>query len=179
MFMDLYQKARADAFTASNIDGAWRGAGLIPLDPGQAVSYACPRLATPPSPEAPTADVLPPLPQTPRSSGGVQKHRMQLLSPSKRLYPHARVSIQKISNAAQQAMTEDALLQYENRQLRYRLYEKEAWNAIKKSIASMARVVSEKDIQEAKLTENAVRQAQSECPGWPPATENQEQNWNW
>jgi hypothetical protein len=68
-------------------------------------------------------------------------------------------------------MTEVAILQYDNRQLHYRLHEKEARNALKRSIASRARVVSERDIQEAKLTENPVRQAQLEWPGWPPTTE--------
>jgi hypothetical protein len=42
MFMDLYQKARDDAFSPSNIQGAWRGAGLVPLDPSRAVECALP-----------------------------------------------------------------------------------------------------------------------------------------
>ncbi len=33
MFIDLYQRARDDAFSASNIQGAWKGTGLVPFDP--------------------------------------------------------------------------------------------------------------------------------------------------
>jgi hypothetical protein len=37
MFMDLYQKVCLDSFTPANIESAWRGAGLLPLDSARVV----------------------------------------------------------------------------------------------------------------------------------------------
>ncbi len=167
MFMDLYQKARNAAFTPANIEGAWRGAGLVPLNPGRAVEYALPRLRTPsPPPTSINTPASPPA--TPSSAAGIQRLRRQLLSREARLSPYARIGIQKACDTAQKAMTEAAILRYDNRQLRYRLQQKDARNSQKRFIVSRARVVSERDIQEAKLTKNPVRQLQIEWPGWPP-----------
>jgi hypothetical protein len=38
-FLQIYPLARASAFTASNIHGAFRGAGLIPLDPAVVIKH--------------------------------------------------------------------------------------------------------------------------------------------
>jgi regulator of replication initiation timing len=167
MFVDLYQKARNTAFTPANIEGAWRGAGLVPLNPGRAVEYALPSLRTPSPP--PTSIHTPASPPaTPSSSAGVQRLRKQLLSREARLSPYARIGIQKVCNTAQKAMTEAAILRYDNKQLRYRLQQKDARNSQKRFIVSRVRVVLERDIQEAKLTKSPVRQLQLEWPGWPP-----------
>jgi regulator of replication initiation timing len=85
-------------------------------------------------------------PGTPSTSSGVQRLRQQLLSREARLSPYARIGIQKACNIAQQALTEAAILRYNNKQLRYRLQQEEARNSQKRLIVGRARVVSEKDI---------------------------------
>jgi hypothetical protein len=152
---------------STNIEGAWRGAGLVPLAPERVVEYALPRLVTPPPPDRSVNPTESP-PVTPRSSTGVQPLRMQLLLPRARLSPYARIGVRRVSDVAQQAMTEAAILRYDNKQLCYRLQQKEGTASARRFIVSRARVVSEKDIQEAKLTKNPVRQLQIEWPGWPP-----------
>ncbi len=49
MFIDLYHDARSSAFYERTIEGAWRGAGLYPLDKERLLSRANPRPTTPPS----------------------------------------------------------------------------------------------------------------------------------
>jgi hypothetical protein len=168
LFMDLYKKARNEAFSQRNIQQAWKGAGLFPLDPERVISMAIPRPSTPPAQISSAAPPAPPTPKTPRSSVNVQSLQQQILSSSAPLSPLARLSILKICEAAQRAMGEVAILQYDNRALWHRIYRKDAMSSSRRFIVSRSRVVSEKDIMDSRHTKNYVRVLAIEWPEKSP-----------
>jgi hypothetical protein len=168
LFMDLYRKARDEAFSLCNIKKAWKGAGLFPLDPERVISIAVPRPTTPPAQISSAAPVPPTTPSTPRSSLDVRTLQRQILSSSAPLSPLARLSILKICEAAQRAMGEIAILKYDNRALWQRVYRKDAMGSTRRFIVSRARVVSEKDVMEARHAKNYVRVLAIEWPEKSP-----------
>jgi hypothetical protein len=97
-----------------------------------------------------------------------KKMQASVLSPSTRLNPSSRLKVQKICLSAQQALAEIAILRYESRTLWQRVYQKDRHRAQPHYIISRARVVSEKDIMDARHARNNVRVLAIEWPGWPP-----------
>jgi hypothetical protein len=73
-----------------------------------------------------------------------------------RLSPVLRPGIKKISSAAQMAIGENVILRYKNRLLWHHLQKKDTQKAQRSFIVSCARVVTEKDIMEARHANNNV-----------------------
>jgi hypothetical protein len=168
IFMDLYRGARDLAFTEGNIKGAWRGAGLFPFDKNRVLLRANPRSSTPPAQIRPS-DGLSECPTTPHSTNGVRSLQNQVIAALPHLCPATRIGVQKLGVAAQMAMGENIILRYDNRVLRYCLQQKDSHKSQRAFLVSRARVVTEKDIMDARHAKNNVRVLAIECPG--PASE--------
>ncbi len=108
---------------------------------------------------------MPECPTTPQSTRKIRSLHDQVISALPCLSPVVRLGIQQIGVAAQKAMGENVILRYDNRVLRYRLQQKDSHKAKRAFLVSRARVVTEKDIMDARHAKNNVRVLAIEWPG--------------
>lgn len=118
----LIKRARGQAYTPQNIESAFRATGIVPFNPRQVLGQlstnapspntegACNQLATPKKPRAVRSVV-----------SAVHEHLTAVTSPSTRRLVAAKLD--KLANAAQQALTENELLKYRIEQLERSLRE--------------------------------------------------------
>jgi hypothetical protein len=118
-FLRVYPLARASAFTASNIHGAFRGAGLIPLDPAVVLEHlkVKSRLLTPDN-LAPNEPIVL---QTPQNISQLQHHTAVVLE-SLRNRSHSpgspeQLIIEQLCKSAEIAMHTAALIASTNESL--------------------------------------------------------------
>ena len=118
-FLQIYPLARASAFTASNIQGAFRGTGLIPLDPAVVIEHLKikSRLLTPDN----LAPNKPIVLQTPQNISQLQHHTAVVLE-SLRNGSHSpgspeQLIIEQLCKSAEIAMYTAALVASTNESL--------------------------------------------------------------
>lgn len=154
LFLEVFQVARAAAFTERNIRGAFRGAGLLPFNPATVLN----RLPTPASPpQATTASSPHPLPEdgstpsngsgarqnqecprTPRSSDRVKRHVQDIMHDLDELEYEMNTSeqgsplspirkkVQQLASSAITAMAGMAIQTQNNTQLRASIQRKKS-----------------------------------------------------
>ena len=153
-FTLLYSRARNVAFTQRNIRSAWSKAGLFPFHPERVLGGIAkpvvpqPILDTQPCTQDPPVAHQPLL--TPTTSASFIAAREKLECSLEGLNEESKLLFQKTANAAEKAFADRAILFDENSTLFQQNNEKTIRESSKRNVVGKAKIMSEKDIVEAK-----------------------------
>jgi hypothetical protein len=158
-FTLLYSRARSTAMTARNIRSAWSKAGLVPFNPQRVLrTLEAPPLQPEPlcaltsvPPGSASVHERPMTLKTPTSADGLARMRdtidevLSAMSDDK-----SRLHMQKLYNAAEQSLTNCALLTDENKSLVEQNCEKKARQAVRATIPGPGKIMTYEDIVRAR-----------------------------
>lgn len=149
-FTLLYSRARAVAFTASNIRSAWSKAGLFPHDPDRVLETFSGRhtneTATAAMPVRPGSSPIDEFPNTPTTAEGLAALRRLIEGEGYSETEVHQSRLRKVFNAAEQAMANCTLLEDERRNLFLQNCERKTRVSTKSKVVGTARVMSYQDI---------------------------------
>lgn len=134
-FLPEFSPAYEAAFTSSTIQGAFRGSGLLPLDPQAVLSKLTLRYKTPTPPPPCSSSDLQNTPQNPRQ---IQKHTSKIKDKVIRYHGSSPTSIldavDKLSKGFQQSQAAITLLQAEHNNMKTIIAELQSHRAPRKKI---------------------------------------------
>ena len=154
-FTLLYSRAREVAFTQRNIRSAWSKAGLFPFHPERVLGGIAKPVMLQPIPDSQLSSQQDPPGAhqpllTPTTSESFDAIRKKFECSLEGLNEESKLQFQKIANAAEKAFADRAILFDENSTLFKQNNEKCIRESSKRNVVGNAKIMSEKDIVEAK-----------------------------
>jgi hypothetical protein len=171
-FTSLYSRARDASVTSRNIKSGWSGAGLRPFNPQRVlkdiqkppVDYLSQKDSVKVE-SCPQSETL----QTPVTAEALTSLRNLIEQDAHTLNDASKQRLQKLANAAQKSFAECALLLDENRPLFEQNNESNCRQSTRSIVVGKAKVMSYKDIVEAKLKRDAKRRSRCQREAWSEA----------
>jgi DDE superfamily endonuclease len=164
-FLIMYQQARTTALTKSNIQSAFRATGLIPFNPECVLSQLAIETPLPPSPPPHGGQNSSPWKsETPRNLAQLAKQTDLVEQSILRLSQSPTQPLSKVLRSCQLAMSDNVLLQQENKELRATVAYLQEKKKRPRRYIQHGGIMVVGDVQQLILANNQAEQAESSQP---------------